>query len=266
VKKLFSLFLIAVLSIFALVACSNTAKGDQPQKPEVQKELSATDVLNKMIEKSKSQSYKMEGTIDQQIGKLNNKFSLTIEKNSNPVIVHIKTSFMGMELEMYVDNQFVYMNDPEQQKWVKMPVAGGDGPNDPIKQLEMIQSLISTLGAKKDIAKLEKTNGEYVVTLDLAKVASDQKVMQLVSQALKSNVDPQVEQEMQKALKQMKFDTLQYVYHVDANTFELKKYDSVLKAGIEGQAVDQKASFNVSKLAQSVTVPEEVKQAETVQP
>jgi hypothetical protein len=271
VKKHLSLFLIAILSIFALVACSNTTQGDQPKKPAEQKEEpkepTATEVVGKMIEKLKSQSYKMEGTIEEKMGQSSDKITITRESGSNPPVTHVKMSFTDMDLETYADDQFVYTYVPEEDKWVKIPVSAEEADaSDTVKQLEKFQQLMNTLGSNKEVVKLEKANWQYILTFDLAKATNDPNVRQFASQILTSNADPQAAQEVEQALDVIKFNTLKLIYQMDEKTFEWKNYIFEIKAESgRGEMIEQTGRFNVSRLNSKVAIPEEVKKAELIQ-
>ncbi|MGX1195028.1 DUF6612 family protein [Metabacillus sp. SLBN-84] len=249
------------------------AEAETTETADKEKEATAEEVLASASEKSADlKNFAMDGTMDMIVtsseGKMETTADMQTKTNIEPLVMQ-QTMNMSAEgqttsIEMYMDDQYIYMNDPVSGGWIKMSQAGpGMGemmnqaktmtPADQIKQME----------AMADDIQLEETDTEYILSVK----GNGEKLMSLTGNMMGS--DPN----MQAVMDQMDIEQIDYTYTLDKETYYPKALDMVIKMFVtennEEVELQQSISTKFSEMneLEGFSIPKEVlDQAVEVQP
>lgn len=285
-KKWYAILLASLLLL--LVACGGTTEENTNSNSETtpssneaeENKLSLEEIFEKSFErqnevKSLSAEVVMKTTAsyesDSEIYEETADGNFTMDVIVDPLAMYMKGS-MGMpdpetgetvssDMEMYVVGDEIYVLESEYGQWLKMTMGNYEefieettAQIDVAEQLEEIKSFINDF-------KLEETDSEYIVFLDAA--GNEFKKYMLAQLELYS------EEELEAAgdeaiFEAIEFDMLNYVFHIDKNTFDITALDMVvdIKGNFDGETMtftaDTKMKLTNYNGIESIEVPQEI--------
>ncbi|TDL80830.1 DUF6612 family protein [Peribacillus frigoritolerans] len=270
-------WIVSLLFALLLAGCGqNTAADEEKEKKATEteaesKETSETDkkatsqeVLAAASEKSAElKNFAMDGTLNMVMKSgeetMETNADMQTKTNVKPLVMQ-QTMQMEAEgqtntIDMYMDEEFIYIKDLQSGGWVKMKQAGpGMGemmnqqktmtPADQIKQLEQMA----------DDIQMEETENEYILNVK----GNGEKLMSLTGNMIGS--DPA----MQAALEQMEIEQIDYTYTLDKETYFPKSLNMDIKMFITEQEqkieMQQTITSQFSEMNElpNFSIPEEV--------
>lgn len=273
-KKWTMLIAVATLSL-GLAACNETATPAESEEVTEQSKLTLQEVYDKSIATSEElKSVKAVMDLNQKMNMPSEETTLEISSKMDmeyivePMQMHQKgTSTVnglaeGMpaqtsESESYMTADDFYVYEESAGQWMKFPqemmagIMNAAGQADASDQLKQIEGYL-------DEFKFEQDNENYILTLE----ASGEKFTELV----KTQVD-EVMQTMGAGEEiQMDFviNSVNYLIHIDKETFQTNKLDVVLDMDIEvdGEKMnieqDVKSTFSGFNEVEEIVIPQEV--------
>ncbi|GKV54891.1 hypothetical protein NCCP2222_08380 [Sporosarcina sp. NCCP-2222] len=256
---------------FSLAACGNQAEPKTTVDAETGKEKETTDIskmtAQEVYEKAMAVSQEqksMHTDMDiEQVMKsggetVNSKITLNMDAVVEPMTIH-QTMKMDMgeygqnEMEMYISEKEVYMNDPETGQWIKFPeefaaemfeeMAG----EDPTLDMKLFKDYV-------DEFKFEQTDDSYILKLK----ASGEKFEKLLKQMEEDQASGAEAEAEEMTLHDVYFEIF-----IDKETFYTTAFnmDMSLDMVIDGETVntDQKVKAVITKINEvEVTVPQDV--------
>ncbi|WP_317987042.1 DUF6612 family protein [Sutcliffiella rhizosphaerae] len=288
------LLLVTLLAMMMLAACgndSNTVDGNentssegntsnnqvedvdnQTGESDVTDSLSAEEVLEKSTEAMTGlSSYSMEMTTEQEISmagedSINMSSTVKSDISQNPLAMYQVTSvqdadgMMGsMDTETYFTSDGFFVFEPLEQKWVKLPQEFADEMNalsdmqsNPAVQLEMLK-------AYSDNMTLSEEGNSYVLTFE----GSGEQFNEMIGM-VSGMMGEDMSGMMEEMLSMMTVNELNYVIHVDKETFFQTKMTVYMdmEMDMEGdtiasiQEVDA-TLYNFDEVGE-ITIPQEV--------
>lgn len=283
-KKWYAIFLASLLVLLA--ACGgtteeNTGSQDSSNSNEAEENnISIEEVLEKSFEKqnavtSLSAVVDMETTVSYEgNGESYEETSsgdLTMDVVIDPLAMYMKGS-MGMpdpmtgeivtnDMEMYLVGDEIYVFESELGEWLKMMMGNYDefieettAQIDVTEQLEEIKSFINDF-------KLEEKDTEYIITLD----GAGEEFKKYMLTQLELYTEEELEAAGNEAIfEAITFDKLNYVIHIDKNSFDITELDMVvdITGNFDGETMkfstDTKMKFTNYNGIDSIEVPQDV--------
>lgn len=283
-KKWYAIFLASLLVLLA--ACGgtteeNTGSQDSSSSNEAEENnISIEEVLEKSFEKqnavtSLSAVVDMETTVSYEgNGESYEETSsgdLTMDVVIDPLAMYMKGS-MGMpdpmtgeivtnDMEMYLVGDEIYVFESELGEWLKMMMGNYDefieettAQIDVTEQLEEIKSFINDF-------KLEEKDTEYIITLD----GAGEEFKKYMLTQLELYTEEELEAAGNEAIfEAITFDKLNYVIHIDKNSFDITELDMVvdITGNFDGETMkfstDTKMKFTNYNGIDSIEVPQDV--------
>lgn len=268
----------ATLAI-GLAACGETAEptsGDEPAKGQ-DSDLTVEEVYAKSVEASEGITGLHADILTDQVMameaegmEINMKMDSAMDMTTEPLAFHqtAETAIESeeiensnpMSMEMYYTDQGMFMYEETMATWLKMPDDSiGDLKGladqqtaDPAQQLEELAEF-------QDDFTFEQSEEEYILTLD----ASGEKFQKLMDQQLDKTLG-QMEIEAQMVLEDMTIHSVNYVIHIDKETFLTNSMDMMMDMdmNIEGETMniksDVQADYSQYNEIDAITVPAEV--------
>lgn len=231
---------------------------------ETDKKATSQEVLAAASEKSAElKNFAMDGTLNMVMKSgeetMETNADMQTKTNVDPLVMQ-QTMQMEAEgqtntIDMYMDEEFIYIKDLQSGGWVKMKQAGpGMGemmnqqktmtPADQIKQLEQMA----------DDIQMEETESEYILNVK----GNGEKLMSLTGSMMGS--DPA----MQAALEQMDIEQIDYTYTLDKETYFPKSLNMDIKMFIteNDQKIEMQqtitSQFSEMNELENFSIPEEV--------
>ncbi|QQK81377.1 hypothetical protein HUG20_16655 [Salicibibacter cibi] len=223
----------------------DSAEGDATEE-----ELSAEEVLSQSIEAmDQLNSYSSEMDINQSINVDGEEMPMDMTMSMDVVLDPMAFSQTmttpdpvteeDMEIEQYMDEDgTIYMLEPEDDEWIMMD-GGSMGMEDiqdlemsPQEQLEMLQEFSSEL-------TVEEEEDHYALTIE----GSGDELIELSREFATMQGDPQMEAEMDQVLGQMEINALDYVMHIDKETF----YQDELEMNMEMEMEEEGQTMELSQ-------------------
>ncbi|MBB4825103.1 hypothetical protein HNO89_002332 [Sporosarcina luteola] len=259
---------------FALAACGNQAEPQKTVDAETGKEkdteniskMTAQEVYEKAMSVSQEQkSMHTEMEIKQVMKSggdtVNNTMTLNMDAVIEPLSIHQTLKMDGdeeigqMDIEMYISEKEVYMNDPESGQWLKFPeelsaeILGEMGSeSDPTLDMKLFKDYV-------DEFKFEQTDDSYILKLK----ASGEKFDKLLREMEEDQAagDPDAESQ------EMTLNDVYFEIFIDKETFYTTAFnmDMSLDMVIEGSKLhtDQKVKAVITKINEvEVTIPQDV--------
>ena len=268
----------ATLAI-GLAACGETAEpasGDEPAKGQ-DSDLTVEEVYAKSVEASEGITGLHADILTDQVMameaegmEINMKMDSAMDMTTKPLAFHqtAETAIRSeeiensnpMSMEMYYTDQGMFMYEETMATWLKMPDdsiedlkgLADQQTADPAQQLEELAEF-------QDDFTFEQSEEEYILTLD----ASGEKFQQLMDQQLDKTLG-QMEIEAQMVLEDMTIHSVNYVIHIDKETFLTNSMDMMMDMdmNIEGETMniksDVQADYSQYNEIDAITVPAEV--------
>ncbi|MCG3086797.1 DUF6612 family protein [Sporosarcina cyprini] len=256
---------------FSLAACGSQAEPKTTVDAETGKEKETTDIskmtAQEVYEKAMAVSQEqksMHTDMDiEQVMKsggetVNSKITLNMDAVVEPMTIH-QTMKMDMgeygqnEMEMYISEKEVYMNDAETGQWIKFPeefaaemfeeLAG----EDPTLDMKLFKDYV-------DEFKFEQTDDSYILKLK----ASGEKFEKLLKQMEEDQASG-----AEAEAEEMTLHDVYFEIYIDKETFYTTAFnmDMSLDMVIDGETVntDQKVKAVITKINEvEVTVPQDV--------
>ncbi|SOC18364.1 hypothetical protein SAMN05880501_11088 [Ureibacillus xyleni] len=277
--KKWGLAFLTSLVMFLLAACADTAEPKTGTKEESKSELTLQEVYEKAIERqntleSVSADMKMNQTLV--FGSGEEKFEMGTKSNMKmDMIVDPLSMYMdgtmtmadpesgediNVDMEMYMSDQGLFMQDSESKQWMKLPSEQFDmvmgqtaSQANAAEQLEALKAFI-------DDFKFEQTDSEYVLTLS----AASDKFKQYMLEQMQLNQMLGIPEADQQMIENMSFDKINYTININKENFDILSMDMVVNMGIgvEGEeismAMDTNILFNNYNGVKNITVPQDV--------
>lgn len=277
--KKWIMFMSGATLAMGLSACSETAEpvsGDEAATGEDSK-LTAEEVYTKSMEASDGITSLHADIITDQVMameadgmEINMKMDSAMDMTIEPLAFHqtAETSIVSedienanpMSMEMYFTDEGMFMYEETMAAWLKMPDESIEDLKgladqqtaDPSQQLEELAEF-------QDDFTFEQSGEEYILTLD----ASGEKFQELMDQQLEKTLG-QMEIEAQMALEDMTIHSVNYIIHVDKETFLTNSMDMKMDMdmNIEGETMniksDVQADYSEYNEIEAITVPAEV--------
>lgn len=239
-------------------------EAESKETSETDKKATSQEVLAAASEKSAElKNFAMDGTLNMVMKSgeetMETNADLQTKTNVDPLVMQ-QTMQMEAEgqtntIDMYMDEEFIYIKDLQSGGWVKMKQAGpGMGemmnqpktmtPADQIKQLEQMA----------DDIQMEETESEYILNVK----GNGEKLMSLTGSMMGS--DPA----MQAALEQMDIEQIDYTYTLDKETYFPKSLNMDIKMFIteNDQKIEMQqtitSQFSEMNELENFSIPEEV--------
>ena len=262
-----------------LSACGETAEpasGDQPAKGQGS-DLTVEEVYAKSVEASEGITGLHADILTDQVMameaegmEINMKMDSAMDMTTEPLAFHqtAETAIESeeiensnpMSMEMYYTDQGMFMYEETMATWLKMPDdsiedlkgLADQQTADPAQQLEELAEF-------QDDFTFEQSEEEYILTLD----ASGEKFQELMDQQLDKTLG-QMEIEAQMVLEDMAVHSVNYVIHIDKETFLTNSMDMMMDMdmNVEGETMniksDVQADYSQYNEIDAITVPAEV--------
>ncbi|MCM3595457.1 hypothetical protein M4D55_06580 [Metabacillus idriensis] len=239
-------------------------EAESKETSETDKKATSQEVLAAASEKSAElKNFAMDGTLNMVMKSgeetMETNADMQTKTNVDPLVMQ-QTMQMEAEgqtntIDMYMDEEFIYIKDLQSGGWVKMKQAGpGMGemmnqqktmtPADQIKQLEQMA----------DDIQMEETESEYILNVK----GNGEKLMSLTGSMMGS--DPA----MQAALEQMDIEQIDYTYTLDKETYFPKSLNMDIKMFIteNDQKIEMQqtitSQFSEMNELENFSIPEEV--------
>lgn len=277
-KKWGTLLLISVM-VIVLSACNSTAEQKSDSNESKKSELTLEQVYEKAIERQKElKSVKSVMKMDSKISyksesesyEMNSKTDMTIDMVNNPLSMYMGGTMtmpnpesgedLNVNMEMYMNEDGFYMQDSQSKQWMKLPseqfeAIMGQTANqaNASQQLEELKSFINDF-------KFEQTDNQYILTLN----AAGEKFSEYILKQMKINETLSLPEEGQQALKNMKFNKVNYVITVDKESFDVVAVDTNIDMtfDVESEVINMlmnaKITFKEFNSIENITVPQEV--------
>ncbi|MCP1146316.1 DUF6612 family protein [Lysinibacillus endophyticus] len=267
------------LLVFVLAACSETAEPKTGTKEESKSELTLQEVYDKAIERqneleSVSADMKMNQVITFGSGEekfvMGTKSNMKMDMIVDPLAMYMDGTMtmedpdsgddINVDMEMYMSEQGLFMQDSESKQWMKLPsdqfdMVMGQTANqaNAAEQLEALKSFI-------DEFKFEQTDSEYVLTLS----AASDKFKEYMLEQMQLNQMLGVPSEEEEMFENMTFDKVNYTININKDNFDILSMDMVVNMGIgvEGQEISMEMNTNITfdnvNGVKNIVVPQEV--------
>lgn len=277
-KKWGTLLLISMM-VIVLSACNSTAEQKSDSNESKKSDLTLEQVYEKAIERQKElKSVKSVMKMDSKISyksesesyEMNSKTDMTIDMVNNPLSMYMGGTMtmpnpesgedLNVKMEMYMNEDGFYMHDSQSKQWMKLPseqfeAIMGQTANqaNASQQLEELKSFINDF-------KFEQTDNQYILTLN----AAGEKFSEYILKQMKINETLSLPEEGQQALKNMKFNKVNYVITVDKESFDVVAVDTNIDMtfDVEGEVINMlmnaKITFKEFNSIENITVPQEV--------
>jgi hypothetical protein len=243
------------------------------EKSEIDKNATSQEVLAAASEKSAElKNFAMDGTLKMimttEEGTMETNAEMQTKTNVEPLFMQ-QTMQMEAEgqtntIEMYMDEEFIYIKDVQSGGWVKMKQAG-PGMGEMMNQQKTMTPAeqIKKLEQMADDIQMEETENEYIFNVK----GNGEKLMSLTGNMMGS--DPA----MQAALEQMDIEQIDYTYTLDKETYfpkslkmDIKMFVTENEQKIEMQQTITSEFSEMNEL-ENFSIPEEVlKEAVEVDP
>jgi hypothetical protein len=243
------------------------------EKSEIDKNATSQEVLAAASEKSAElKNFAMDGTLKMimttEEGTMETNAEMQTKTNVEPLFMQ-QTMQMEAEgqtntIEMYMDEEFIYIKDVQSGGWVKMKQAG-PGMGEMMNQQKTMTPAeqIKKLEQMADDIQMEQTENEYIFNVK----GNGEKLMSLTGNMMGS--DPA----MQAALEQMDIEQIDYTYTLDKETYfpkslkmDIKMFVTENEQKIEMQQTITSEFSEMNEL-ENFSIPEEVlKEAVEVDP
>lgn len=283
-------FLALAAGILALVlaACDESAEPTKDSSKENESDMSAEDVYTKALEKSEEMesadvtmdvNQKIDPEGDEGTMETDSKFDMQMTMDPFAAYMDGTTSIkmggdeddegmmpdMDTDIEMYMVDDGMYLNNEEIGKWMKMDNAstdmieemGGQQP-DPSEQLEVLKDYADDLS-------FEQSDDEFILKMDAEGEDSNAFVQDMIKENLSDEMLEQMEDEEQEALENMDINGMSLELGVDKETFEMTTYNLDMDMTMEVEdekmnlAQTMEAEYSNFNNVDPIEVPDEVK-------
>lgn len=278
---------LSVSLAFMLAACSDDAnapaeqaqENEEPQeeREEAEEELTAEDVLEQSVEAAQNlESAEVSMDITQEMEAPEQEVSFLMQTQTDAQIITdpltmYQTGAVTLEaegetdeqeLELYLVDDVIYMNDAVSGEWLKMDTSAFPvdqlEPQSPVEQLEIMQRFTNNM-------EMEETEDQYVL-----KITGDgDELMDFTREIMEEYMDEelmnQLEQEEIDIFENMSIQNVYYELFIDKESFETTALNLDMEMSIEaeGESLDIVQSvtseYTGINSVDSIEVPQEVK-------
>ena len=277
--KKWGLVLVTSLLVFILAACNETAKPKTGTKEESKSELTLQEVYEKAIERQNElKSVHADMNMNQVLtfGSGEEKFVMGTKSNMkmdmvmDPLAMYMDGTMtmadpesgedMNVDMEMYMTEQGLFMQDSESKQWMKLP---SDQFDMVMGQTANQANAAEQLGALKSFIeefKFEQTDSEYILTLS----AASDKFKEFMLEQMQINQMLGLPNDEQQIVENLSFDKVKYTITINKDTFDIHSMDMAVTMGmgVEEQKIsmdmDTKITFDNVNGVKNIVIPQEV--------
>lgn len=267
--------LFSITFALLLAGCgSQEASKQGEEKPAKEEKMTAEEVFEKTNKQSQDmKSFEMNGDLNMKI-KTGDE---TIETNSGfqskaqmePLLMfqdmNMDIQDETVNMKMFMDEQYIYMQQPENGKWMKIKQDEGQfaaimeqqESMNPAQQLEQLKKFA-------DEMKLEEKDDSYILHVK----GNGDKLVEMVEEMTAGSAGGT---NMGAMMDYMKFEQINYSYIIDKETFQPTGVDLEMKMSLEegGETVNfeyvMNTTFENINEVKDLKIPEEAKNAEEMQ-
>lgn len=269
IMKIMMLLLLAV----GLAACSDQADVE-PGTKEKKSEMTLEEVFSKAAEASKEvKSISMDMDMKQKMKMesagvdMATVMKSTVEMIHEPLAMHQVMQIEmpdaqggTMETEMYMNDTGIYMFEPLESTWMKLP-------------MESLEEIQSAMGVSTDVSvdysslqeyindfKFTQNDNEYILEL----TGAGDSFKKLIENELESTGMIDGMEEAAEMVESMKIHNLEYKIHIDKKTFQTTAFTLItsLEMGVEGEVIqieqDVNSKINSINEVKEIVIPDEV--------